>query len=53
MEQFVLAIQWKKNEAKASKLFFEETSLPSLIEKLGNRRQWISQRGTPDISKYK
>ena len=40
-------------EAKESKNYFENTTLPSLIEKLGNRKQGISQRGTPNISKYK
>jgi len=44
MEQFILKVQWKRNEAKNSKDFFEKTILPSLVDKLWNRKSWISKR---------
>lgn len=52
MEQYILKVKWEKESAKASKQFFEDVTLPNLVEKLWNRKPWISQRGTPDLSKY-
>lgn len=55
LEQFIREIKWEKNLAIQARNRFELQTLPSLVEKLWNRRQWISQRWTPtrQLSKYK
>lgn len=50
MEQFVFKIQWKRMEAKESRNYFENTILPWLVEKLGNRKVWIENRGELNTS---
>jgi hypothetical protein len=50
MAQFILKSKWQKQEAQASKQIFENETLRSLKDKLGNRKIWISIRGSADLS---
>jgi hypothetical protein len=53
MKQFIKEMQGKDEESVNAKRIFELEKLPNLVEKLWNRKPWISQRGTPNLSKYK
>ena len=53
LKQFIKDWQWKSDEAIMARRLFEEEILPKLVEKLGNRKVWISIRQPANISKYK
>jgi len=53
LKQFIKAWQGKEDEAITARRLFEQEILPWIVEKLWNRKVWISVRGTPDLSKYK
>ena len=53
VKQFIKEMQWKDNEAEQAKNIFEMEKLPKLVERLWNRKVWISVRGTPNLSIYK
>jgi hypothetical protein len=46
-------MQGKDNESEQAKNIFEMEKLPKLVERLWNRKVWISFRGSPDLSIYK
>lgn len=53
MSQFIKRTQWKEADAEASKNIFENEILPKLIDRLWNRKIWVSIRWTPDLSSLK
>lgn len=53
LSEFIKRQQGKEQERELAKDIFERKTLPSLVEKLWNRKVWISVRWTPDVSKYK
>lgn len=53
LSEFIKRQQGKDRERELAKDIFERKTLPSLVEKLWNRKVWISVRWTPDVSKYK
>lgn len=53
MKQFIFTAKGLPNESEWAKNIFEREILPSLVEKLGNRKVGISIRGQADLSKYK
>lgn len=53
MEYYIKKFQRQDNEAINAKRLFDNEKLPELVEKLGNRKIWISERWTPNLSKYK
>lgn len=53
LEQFILRSQNRNQEAIQSKDRFDNVLLPSIVDKLWNRKVGISMRKPADISKYK
>lgn len=53
IKQYIKEIQWKDGEAVNAKRVFELEKLPWIIEKLWNRKIWITERWSPNLSKYK
>lgn len=53
MSQFIKKAQWKLWEAESVKQIFEKETLPTLINKLGNRKVGISVRQNADVSRYR
>lgn len=53
LEQFILRTQWKRQEAIQAKDRFDNVVLPSIVDKLWNRKVGISVRQPANISKYK
>lgn len=53
LTEFIKKWQGKDVEWENAKDIFENKTLPSLVEKLWNRKVGISMRQSPDVSKYK
>lgn len=53
MIQFIEKWRGKDNESEIARQRFENEKLPKLVDKLGNRKVWISLRWSPDVSFYR
>lgn len=53
LTEFILRWQWQKEKADAEKAVFERVTLPNLVDRLWNRKVWISLRQPADVSKLK
>lgn len=52
MKSFIRFGQGRDAEGEAFKTNFERVILPSLVNKIGNRKVGISMRGSPSVKKY-